>query len=66
MQFDGGGPLMSRKFNAYYLLGVISSQNCGNTSGIFTRITEFEAWLTPIFEGGIPDSKDKTFYFLGL
>ena len=44
----------------WYLSGVILSELCAEyegLSGVYTRVTAFEDWLAPIFEGDDPDSK---------
>ena len=44
----------------WYLSGIILSEFCSrydDLSGVHTRVTAFENWLAPIFEGEDPESK---------
>ncbi len=44
--------------NRWYITGIVLSEFCGSEEySVFTGITAFQDWLTPIFDGKIPESK---------
>ncbi|XP_063961475.1 uncharacterized protein LOC129269155 [Lytechinus pictus] len=65
-QGDSGGPMVAYKngtSDQYYLIGIVSwGFGCAQPDfpGVYTRVTEFEDWISPIFNGGKPTTKDGT------
>lgn len=58
IQGDDGGPLVSGVDGTWYLVGVASRTSlCGEQASLYTRMTEFYGWLSPIFDGYDPDGK---------
>ncbi len=44
--------------NRWYLTGIVLSEFCGNEEySVFTEITAFQDWLTPIFDDNDPERK---------
>lgn len=55
---DDGGPLVSGVDGTWYLVGVASRTSlCGEQASLYTRMTEFYGWLSPIFDGNDPDAR---------
>ncbi|XP_072043206.1 trypsin-1-like [Amphiura filiformis] len=60
-QGDSGGPLVglikTPQGYRWYLGGIVSyGFGCARPEfpGVYTRVTEFEDWIAPIFDGGVP------------
>ena len=47
--------MVSEINSRWYLAGIVSYDRGCNSNwapGVYTRVTEFEEWLTPVFDGG--------------
>ena len=54
-QGDSGGPLMSKISDRWYMAGIVSfGAGCeaDDPPGVYTRVTAFEDWIRPVYEGG--------------
>ena len=62
MQGDSGGPMVSENPNTekWFQTGIVSwGYGCARADypGVYARVSAFEDWLTPVFDGGEPTSK---------
>ena len=49
--FDSGGPLICQRCEScsFYIAGIVSfGRTCGETYGVYTRVSTFEPWITSI------------------
>ncbi|XP_038048507.1 uncharacterized protein LOC119722447 [Patiria miniata] len=66
---DSGGPLVTQYDGKWFQVGVVSfGYGCGVAGypGVYVRLTAFQDWIAPIFDGEDPDRQDSNCTDRGL